>query len=220
MDIKPELSYKPKHIKAAAATGNKNKIREFKEIFEELGINAELYSAKQLGMDSFPPENADTFKGNASIKAEALYNYLLNNGYNDFAVIADDSGITVDALGGAPGVYSARFAGENADDEENLQKLLCELEKTGDKERKAQYVCIIAAITAKGERLFAEGRMDGRIVGEKAGEGGFGYDPIFFTPVYNLTVAQLTPEQKNAISHRGSAVREICAKLALAEGLN
>ncbi len=200
-------------IKIAAATENKNKLREFKEIFEEMGFEAEVKSAAELGMKGFPPEDADTFSGNAKIKAEALYEFLKNSGKCEYVVFADDSGIAVDALGGRPGVYSARYAGENASDDENLDKLLEELEKTGDKERKGSYVCVICAITPEGKCFFEEGRMDGIIIKQREGTGGFGYDPVFYTEVYNKTVANLTPEQKNAISHRGVAMRNMSMRI-------
>ena len=202
-----------KKIKIAAATENKNKLREFKEIFSEMGFDAEVFSARELGMGEFPPEDADSFDGNAAIKAKALHNHLKANGHGDYVVLADDSGITAEALGGAPGVYSARYAGENATDDENLDKLLEELEKTGDKERKGAYVCVICAVMPEGNVLFEEGRMEGVIVRERAGTGGFGYDPVFFTEVYGKTAAQLTPEQKNAISHRGIALRNMCKRV-------
>lgn len=201
-------------LKVAVATENRNKLREIGEIFRQLGREAEVYSAAQLGMGAFPPETAETFQGNASGKAEALYRFLEETGKTGYIVLADDSGICVEALGGAPGVHSARYAGEPTDDEANLQKLLSELEKTGDRKRRAWYLCAIAAILPGGERLFSEGRMDGSITREKAGTGGFGYDPIFYTPVYGRTAAQLTPEEKNAISHRGRAIRGICEKIA------
>ena len=153
------------------------------------------------------------FDGNAAIKAKALYNHLKANGHGDYVVLADDSGITAEALGGAPGVYSARYAGENATDDENLDKLLEEIEKTGDKERKGAYVCVICAVMPEGNVLFEEGRMEGVIVRERVGTGGFGYDPVFFTEVYGKTAAQLTPEQKNAISHRGIALRNMCKRI-------
>ncbi len=203
-----------KMIKIAAATENKNKLREFKEIFEEMGFAAEVSSAAELGMTGFPPEDADSFSGNAAIKATALYEYLKNTRQDGYTVLADDSGISIDALGGAPGVYSARYAGEHATDDENLDKLLFELEKTGDKERKGSYVCVICAITPDGEKMLEEGRLSGIIVRERDGNGGFGYDPVFFTPVFNMTVARLTPEQKNSISHRGIAVRNMCKRIA------
>jgi len=203
-----------KTIMVAAATENKNKLREFKEIFREMGIDAEVCSASELGMGEFPPEDADSFKGNAEIKAVALHEHLKKSGRNEYVVFADDSGISVEALGGAPGIYSARYAGEHATDDENLDKLLEELEKTGDKERKGSYVCVICAVTPDGNRCFEEGRMDGIIVRERDGNGGFGYDPVFFTPVYNATVARITPEQKNAISHRGIAVRKMCKTIS------
>ena len=203
-----------KRVMIAAATENKNKLREFKEIFNEMGIDAVVQSASELGMGEFPPEDADSFKGNAEIKAVALHTHLKNIGRNEYIVFADDSGISVEALGGAPGVYSARYAGEHATDDENLDKLLEDLEKTGDKDRRGSYVCVICAVTPDGTRFFEEGKMDGIIVRERDGNGGFGYDPVFFTSEYNATVARLTPEQKNAISHRGIAVRKMCRTVA------
>jgi XTP/dITP diphosphohydrolase len=153
-----------------------------------------------------PPEDGSTFAENALLKARASANAVGGT------ALGEDSGIVVAALGGAPGVRSARYAGERASDEENLEKLLRETENAED--RTAAYVCVIALATGNGEERLFEGRCEGRLARVPRGGGGFGYDPIFIPakgPDAETTTAQLTPERKNAISHRGKAARRLLA---------
>lgn len=204
------------------ASNNKNKIRQFGEMFESIGEKACLYSAKELGFSDFPPETEDTFYGNSKIKATAVWKYL-KEAYpeREITVIADDSGLCVDALDGAPGVKSARYASldiaVDASDEENNKKLIGELKELVEKDinadLSAHYTCCIVAIKPDGTELSSEGRVNGRMVFEPSGNDGFGYDPYFFVDVYNKTFAELTIEERNGISHRGKAVREICKKI-------
>ncbi len=209
-------------MKICVASNNKNKIRQFGEMFAELGASVELYTSKELGFTDYPPEDADTFYGNSYIKAKAVHDYLASNSeYNDIIVLADDSGLSVNILGGEPGVMSARYASVNdvddASDEDNNRKLMGKLSSIVDKEPDADlsayYTCHIVAIFPDGSSLDAEGRVDGRMVFEPRGNDGFGYDPYFFVECYNKTFAELTPAERNAISHRGKAVRKICEKL-------
>lgn len=193
-----------------AATHNKNKLREFGEIF-----GCRIHSASELGACSDPEENGADFGENATIKAMAIYEELktvANLPEGDFWVIADDSGLCVDVLNGAPGIYSARYAstdGHNATDQENVDKLLEELKGIPMEQRAGAFVCAVTAVNREGKVVTAEGRLEGYIAFEPAGEGGFGYDPILYVPEKNKTTAQMTPEEKNAISHRGQALRKL-----------
>ena len=192
------------------ATRNDHKLREMGELLPELELRPLPPSVPS------PVEDGDSFAANALIKARAAH--AATGG----PAIADDSGIEAADLGGAPGVYSARYAGEGASDGENLEKLLREVAAAGG-DRRAAYVCAIALVDADGtERLF-EARCEGRLLEQPRGEGGFGYDPAFVPddtgPEDQRTFAELSPEEKNAISHRGRAVRMLAAHLAaVAEG--
>lgn len=185
------------------ATRNPHKVLEFAEILPGFDLE-ELPAAVVL-----PPEEGETFAENAIVKAEAGFSAT------GVPVIADDSGIVAYALDGRPGVYSARYAGEGATDEANLQKLIAEMEAAPD--RRVAYVCALAlAGLEDGTRVF-EGRCEGTLVSEPRGTGGFGYDPAFLPeatgPRDRRTMAELTPEEKHAISHRGAAARRLAAEL-------
>ena len=183
------------------ATTNHHKADEVRAILADL-------PARFVTLDDFPTmpeavEDADTFEGNARIKA--LY-YAAHAGC---WTLADDSGLEVDVLGGAPGVHSARFAGSACDTAANNAKLVAQLARTPATDRSARFRCAVA-LAGNGEILAeAAGTVDGMIVDEPAGDNGFGYDPHFYVPTLAMTTAQMTPEQKNQISHRGRAVRSI-----------
>ena len=181
------------------ATRNKGKLEEFKAILAD--EYDEILSLSDF--DDFPDieETGSSFRENAFIKAKAACDFLRAD------AIADDSGLVVEALGGAPGIYSARYAGQNASDHENNEKLLLELE--GKENRCAKFVCCIALVIRDGTQEFFKGECRGRIISEKRGTSGFGYDPIFYIPQYRKTMAELGPEIKNRISHRAMA----CGKL-------
>ena len=181
------------------ATRNKGKLREFRSILAD-GYDEILSLAD---FDEVPEirETGLSFRENAFIKAKTASDFL------GMDAIGDDSGLVVDALGGAPGIYSARYAGEGASDNENNEKLLSELE--GKKNRDARFVCCIALVLAGGTREFFEGECRGRIIQEKRGESGFGYDPVFYVPQYKKTMAELTPDIKNRISHRAVASEKL-----------
>ncbi len=186
------------------ATRNAGKIREFSALMADMGVTV-------LGLDAFPQveeveETGTTFEENALLKARAVA------AATGLVAVADDSGIVVDALGGAPGVYSARFAGGHGDAEANNAKLLQELKDVPDAKRTARFVCVVAAARPDGQVITARGEWEGRITHGYAGKSGFGYDPIFFDPEMNMTAAQMTPEQKNARSHRGRALRALLDK--------
>ncbi len=178
--------------KLVMATNNKNKLREVREILSPLGI--EVLSQKEAGADVNPDENSETFAGNAYIKAKAVYDIV------KLPVIADDSGLCVDCLGGNPGVYSARYAPEG----QECRKLLEELKDIPDSERTAKFVCVIAFIDENGEREFVSGECFGYIGHEQKGTNGFGYDPIFMQG--DKSFAEISSEEKNKISHRAKAL--------------
>ena len=184
--------------KLVVATNNAHKLEEIAAI---LGDEMELLSLKDINCHADIPETADTLEGNARQKAMYIYE---NYGMDCFA---DDTGLEVDALNGAPGVYSARYAGDGHDSEANMQKLLHELE--GKKNRKAQFRTAICLIQEGKEYLF-EGIVKGEIIQEKRGGAGFGYDPIFVPEGYEQTFAELGNDVKNTISHRARAVEKLC----------
>lgn len=187
--------------KLVVATNNTHKLEEISAI---LGEEMELLSLKDIQCNADIPETADTLEGNARQKAQYIYN---NYGMNCFA---DDTGLEVEALNGAPGVFSARYAGDGHDSEANMQKLLQELE--GKENRKAQFRTAICLIMDRKEYLF-EGIVKGKIISEKRGGAGFGYDPIFVPEGYDLTFAELGNDIKNTISHRARAVEKLCTFL-------
>lgn len=184
------------------ATGNKNKIKEFKEILKDFAIN--IKSLDEFGPIPEAIEDGETFDDNAYKKAIHTAKIL------GIPAIADDSGIEVEALGGAPGVYSARYAGEGATDEKNCAKLLDALE--GQDNRKANFTCVISIATPGGPALTYEGKCFGEILTEKRGDSGFGYDPLFYFEEYDKTFAELSSDEKNAVSHRGKALAEVKAE--------
>lgn len=191
------------------ASNNAHKATEIAEALDFPGW--EFKTLAQAGVASDPAEDADTFLGNARIKARAAQ--VASGG---MAVLADDSGLEVDALGGAPGVYSARYAGEPTDDAANNAKLLDELSDVADADRTARFVCQLVYLDEQGGEVDARGTVEGRIGHEERGEYGFGYDPLFLAEVFAFerSLAEALPEEKNAVSHRGNALRELRAKLA------
>lgn len=233
-------------VQIVFATGNADKVREIREIIQD--PEASVYSMKELGISSDPEETGTTFEENARIKARAVADILLENPARylqdlstPIVVLSDDSGLAVDALGGAPGIYSARFLGRDTSYTEKMNYILSELkDKTGD-ERSARFVCACAAVllpapesaalepvghegaaleAADHEGAALEAReivvtetMEGQIADHIAGEHGFGYDPVFYLPEYEKTSAELTDEEKNAISHRGKAFRAMTDRL-------
>lgn len=183
------------------ASNNKKKIEELQRILQPLDIYVK--TAEQLGFElDEVEETGETFAENAELKAKAACE---KTGY---PAIADDSGLCVKALDGAPGVYSARYAGEGATDEMKINKLLEELYKTGSRDRSAYFKCVICCCFPNGDELFAEGQCDGTIGYAPRGKNGFGYDPVFFVEG-NKTFAELTPNQKDVISHRGRALKKL-----------
>lgn len=194
-------------IKVCIASNNKNKIKQFGEILASQKLDAEVLTAKEAGMEEFPPEDANTFYGNSLIKAKALHEFIkTKNGTCGCYVVADDSGVCVDALGGAPGVHSARYSGEHATDPENNALLLKNLE--GVENRAAHYMCAMTLVTPDGRIMCCGGRVDGEIIDEARGSDGFGYDPYFYIRNLGKTFAELTSDVRNSMSHRGNALRK------------
>ena len=188
-----------KNIKIVFASGNKHKIEEFGAILRRYISEIEVVSMKDAGILDDIVEDGLTFEENAMIKAKAVSKY-------GYIGVADDSGLSVDALGGAPGIYSARYAGEHGNDKKNNQKLLKDMQGIG--ERDGAFVCAIACAFPEGidfENFCVRGECKGRILCEEKGEGGFGYDPLFFVEEYGRTYAELSSEEKNKISHRAVA---------------
>ena len=192
-------------MKVIMATGNLNKVREINEMLEGSGI--EIITMKQAGIDADIIENGKTFEENAAIKAETVRDVC--NG----VVIADDSGLEIDYLGKEPGVHSARFMGEDTSYDIKNAALLEKLKGVPDEERTARFVCAMAIAYPDRETKIFRGVFEGRIAHEIKGKNGFGYDPIFYVPERGCTSAELSPEEKNEISHRGKALRLAVAEL-------
>lgn len=197
-------------MKFVLASNNIKKISEMRRILEKIVPGVELLSLADVGYIYDIEENGKTFTENALIKARIP----VSLGYIG---IADDSGLVVDALGGAPGVYSARYAGDGHDDKANKAKLLRELDGVADENRTAHFICVIACVFPESygiSPIICEGRCDGIITREEHGEGGFGYDPLFYVPSGGATFAEIPPERKNEISHRGRALRAFAEAIA------
>ncbi len=190
-------------MKIIAATKNKNKLREFGEILKGF----EIISQEDAGIDIEVEETGATFEENSFLKAKAIYEA------SGIPSIADDSGLCVDALGGEPGVYSARYGGEGLNDEGRVELLLKNMADVPREKRTARFVCAITLVN-KDEVITARGECEGTINYAPIGENGFGYDPVFYMEKYNKTTAQMSPEEKNEISHRGKALRCLAEKIA------
>lgn len=188
------------------ASNNKGKIVEIKRLLEKFPI--EVLSLKDMGIDIDVEEDGLTFEENAKKKSVEIYKELIGRGEKDFIVMADDSGLEVDYLNGEPGVFSARYAGEHGNDKKNNEKLLNKLSGVKREDRKARFVCELALITDKNEYFNVKGHVDGIILEEEYGEGGFGYDPLFLYEPFNKTLAEISMEEKNKISHRGVALQK------------
>ena len=182
------------------ATGNENKMKEIRMILSDLGMP--ILSMKEAGICVDVVEDGTTFEENALIKATEIAKNVQN-----CIVLADDSGLEIDYLNKEPGIYSARYAGENTSYDIKNNLLLSRLEGVPDEKRTARFVCAIAAAFPDGTTEVVRGTIEGRIGYEIAGENGFGYDPIFYVPEYGCTTAEMNPEQKNELSHRGKALR-------------
>lgn len=189
------------------ASKNKNKIAEIKTLLSECVSDINVLSLDDINYNDEIEETGTTFEKNAKIKAKVGADL-------GYICIADDSGLAVDALGGAPGVYSARYSGYHADDETNNTKLLSELQGVPDEKRTARYVCVIACIFPDGKEIIVKDTCEGKILTEYRGNGGFGYDPLFFVDKFGKTFAELSMQEKNTESHRGKAMRKFCQEFS------
>lgn len=189
------------------ATGNKGKMREVSRILEDLGL--EVISMHDAGISIEIEENGSSYEENAMLKARAVAGCAGEN----CIVLADDSGLEIDYLNREPGIYSARYLGEDTPYSQKNSNLIERLAGVPDEKRTARFVCAIAAVLPDGRELTTLGVIEGRIGYEEKGSGGFGYDPIFFVPEYGKTTAELTEEEKNAVSHRGRALRAMKKEL-------
>lgn len=193
-------------MKVVLASKNKHKLVEISKITEKFGI--ELVLQSELGIDIDVEENGSTFEENSFIKADAVMKA------SGLPALADDSGIAVDALNGAPGIYSARYGFDDSlDDWGRLLLLLKNTEHVPDGQRQAQFVCVITMVTPEGKVIQARGEIHGELLREAKGENGFGYDPIFYYPPYGKTTAEMSPEEKNQVSHRANALRSFYDKM-------
>ena len=193
-------------MKVVLASKNKHKLEEISKITEKFGIDLVLQS--ELGVDLDVEETGTTCEENSFIKAEAVMKAT------GLPALADDSGIAVDALNGEPGIYSARYGFDDTlDDWGRLLLLLKNTEHVPDGQRQAQFVCVITLVTPEGQTIQARGEIHGELLREARGENGFGYDPIFFYPPFGKTTAELSPEEKNSVSHRGNALKLFYEKM-------
>ena len=193
-------------MKVVLASKNKHKLVEIKQITDKFDI--ELILQSELGIDLDVEETGTTFEENSFIKAEAVMKAT------GLPALADDSGIAVDALNGEPGVYSARYGfDESLDDWGRLLLLLKNTEHVPDGQRQAKFVCVITMVTPEGQTIQARGEIHGQLLREARGENGFGYDPIFFYPPLGKTTAELSPEEKNSVSHRANALKLFYEKM-------
>ena len=193
--------------KIILASNNAHKIEEIKKILE--GLPFEIKSLKDENINIDIEEDGNTFEENAKKKASEIANFLKNRGEKEFIVMADDSGLEVDYLNGEPGIYSARYAGEHGNDKKNNEKLLKELKGVPKEKRGAQFVCQIVLVNENDKYLSIRGEVRGTILEELSGKEGFGYDPLFFYAPLNKTFGELSSEEKNSVSHRACALKEL-----------
>ena len=189
------------------ATNNIHKVKEIREILSQFDLGFKFLSINELGASIKLEETGDSFKENATQKALQLA------AITSYPVLADDSGLEVDALNGRPGIFSARFAGQASTDMQNNKKLIAELEEIPWENRKARYRCVMALVWLDKKVYLKEGKCEGYICRTPKGENGFGYDPYFFVPLYKKTMAQLDPKIKNLISHRALALKEMAGRI-------
>lgn len=190
------------------ATGNEHKMAEIRMILADLG--AEVLSQREAGIQADVVEDGSTFEENAMIKATEIAKIATGMPqYKDAVILADDSGLEIDYLNKEPGIYSARYMGEDTSYDIKNRSIIDRLDQAVGTQRSARFVCAIAAVFPDGEEAVTLGTIEGEIAREPKGDGGFGYDPIFFVPEFGATTAQLTPKQKNQVSHRAKALKEM-----------
>lgn len=197
--------------KIIVASNNKHKIDEIKNIFSD--INVEIKSLKDEDINIDVVEDGSTFEENSMKKAKEIALYLKNNNKDNYIVLSDDSGLEVEYLNNEPGIYSARYAGVHGDDISNNEKLLNKLNGVSMEKRMARFVCVISVVDTNNNSFFVRGQVKGKILEDVKGNGGFGYDPLFYYAPLNKTFAELTPEEKNKISHRAIALTKLKDKI-------
>ena len=193
------------------ATNNKKKVKEIKEMLE--GLNIEVFSLSDKNIDVEVEEDGLTFEENAKKKSIEIYKLLIENNEENFYVLADDSGLEVDYLNGAPGIYSARYAGEHGDDYSNNMKLLKEMINAKAEQRSARFVCVLALTDSRGKVETIRGTVEGEILEELSTNGGFGYDPLFYYKPLGKSFSEISISEKNKVSHRGKALKALKALL-------
>lgn len=193
--------------KLIIASNNEHKITEIKNVLSNIDVEVKSLKDENILIDI--EEDGKTFEENSNKKASEIYRYLINQGKNNFIVMADDSGLEVDYLNGEPGIYSARYAGAHGDDKKNNEKLLKELEGVPKEKRKAKFICQISIIDCSGKYESIRGEVSGIILNELSGNDGFGYDPLFYYEPLKKTFAELSMDEKNTVSHRGIALKKL-----------
>lgn len=194
-------------MKIIFATGNPDKMFEIREILDDICPSENVISMKEAGLDPEIIEDGNTFEENAMIKATVVFDAAKKAGMKDILVLADDSGLCVDALNGEPGIYSARYLGKDTSYRIKNANLIERVNNEGNGNRRAEFVCAIAAVFPDGSKKTVRGIVEGEIADAEYGSNGFGFDPIFYVPSLGCTTAELEPAAKHAISHRGNALR-------------
>lgn len=194
-------------MKIIFATGNKDKMVEIREILGGMEKIGEVLSMKEAGLDPEIIEDGKTYEENAMIKAVTVFEAAKEAGITDALVLADDSGLSVECLNGEPGIYSARYMGKDTSYDIKNANIIERVNNEGNGNRRAQFVCCIAAVFPDGSKEVVRGTVDGEIANKPSGYNGFGFDPIFYIPKMGCTTAELEPSRKHEISHRGNALR-------------
>ena len=201
-------------MKMIYGSSNVNKIKDIKSIIKAHGVDIEIISLKDIGFDSEIVENGETFEENSEIKAKAVKEFCEKKQINYDIITTDDAGLCVDCLNGEPGVYSARYASEHASQEENLAKLLNNIEKTGDTERKGKFVCVLTSFLKDGTKIVSRGECNGKIAKQIKRLGGLTYSPVFIPEGYDVPMSELSAEEyENAHNHRDKAFSQLLEQI-------
>ena len=201
-------------MKMIYGTSNANKVKDIKAIIKAHGANIEVVSLKDIGFSEEIEENGTTFEENSEIKAKAVKEFCDKNAIKYDIITTDDAGLCVNCLNGEPGVYSARYAGENASQEQNLEKLLSNIEKTGDTKRNAKFVCVLTSFFKNGTKIVSRGECYGTIAKQVKKLGGLTYSPVFIPEGYNVPMSELSAEEyENAHNHRDKAFSQLLAQI-------
>lgn len=201
-------------MKMIYGSSNVNKIKDIKSIIKAHGVDIEIISLKDIGFDSEIVEDGETFEENSEIKAKAVKEFCEKKQINYDIITTDDAGLCVDCLNGEPGVYSARYASEHASQEENLEKLLNNIEKTGDTERKGKFVCVLTSFLKDGTKIVSRGECNGTIAKQIKRLGGLTYSPVFIPEGYNVPMSELSAEEyENAHNHRDKAFSQLLKQI-------